>query len=242
MSKNIFNYLFAFLIFYSNLSFSDSVNSNLYSLDKNVFVGSIEFPNSVKNIPEVSIYKDGLKIKAETESYSKKIRFTISADKCVRTFYLLLAKEINPEIEKNTVKYLKIDVSENYKFYELTIFPSVQSSVNPLTKKEELRENLIWRIQEKKLNDNGVMPDDTLIIIFNPFYVEKLEGGNNLELPKIIIKKDVIQLAGSEKKLERESNELLLTSLDLNILHIDPAATIKHENGKKLTIAMSTPA
>jgi len=241
MNKKRFNSLFVFLMLTISGGFLDASNWDIYSLDKNVFVGNIIFPKDIKNLPQVSLYRRGIKIKTENEASNKKIQFTISEDKSCRKFYMLITKTVTPDIEENVVKYLKISPNQNYNLYELTIFTNQESAINPINKKEEIKETYSWQIQQKRINKEGIIPDDTLIVIFNPDYIDKLEGGSNLELPKIIIKKDILKQAGSEEKLTDETNELLLSSLDLKILHSNPASEVKPEYKKRLVVAMANP-
>lgn len=241
MNKKIFNSLFVFLMLAVTKNSLCSSSWDIYSIDKNIFVGSILFPKTIKSLPQIPIYRRGLKIKTETETSNNKIQFTIAEDRLCNKFYLLIANSIMPDIEENTVKYLTVDTKQDYKFYELNVFTNRELTTNPISKLEEVKETYFWNIQKRKLNSDGILPDDTLIIMFNPKYVDKLEGGSTLELPKIIIKKNILQLAGSEKMLTDETNERLLSSLDLNIIHTPPSCEIKPEYKKKLIVAMANP-
>ena len=74
MNKKIFKFSFVFLfsvltILTLSNNFLMASNWDIYSLDKNVFVGSIIFPKSIKNLPEISLYRRGLKIKTENEQW-----------------------------------------------------------------------------------------------------------------------------------------------------------------------------
>jgi len=207
---------------------------NMYSFDKNLFVGNMLFPHTISNIPQIPVYQKGLKIQTEVDNSSKKIQFTISEDKECRHFYLLITQYIQPKIEDNTVQCLKIEPGQTHKFYKITLIAKREDK--NLKDKDNI--SYSWKVKDKKLTQ-GIIPDDTLIILFNSDYVEKLDGGNDLELPKIIIKNNILELAGSEKKLHNEANEILMGSLDLNILHIKPTAEVKPEYKKKLVIAMS---
>lgn len=242
MNKNIFKFLFALLILILPKIYLNALNWDIYSIDKNVFVGSIIFPKTIKNLPQISLYRRGIKIKTENEDSNNKIQFTISEDKAYRKFYLLITKSIMPNIDDNTVKCLKIDPKQSYKLYEFTIYTNQELTINPINNLQETREIYSWNVQNIKLNSLGIIPDDTLIMIFNPNYIDSIEPGNSLELPKIIIKKNILELAGSEKNLSNETNELLLSCLDLNIIHTTPTSEIKKaDNNKKLIVAMANP-
>jgi len=97
-----------------------------------------------------------------------------------------------------------------------------------------------WIISEEKIAENGKIPDDALIIIFNPDFVQNLKGGTELELPKIIIKQNILEIAGgSEEKLHEEEVILLMSSLDLNLIHSKITPQIQQKPSKKLVIAIS---
>ncbi|MFC1842625.1 hypothetical protein ACFLYU_03135 [Candidatus Dependentiae bacterium] len=238
MYRKTLNFLFVTLIAISSVK---TFCWDMYSFDKNLFVGNILFPQTITKIPQISLYRRGLKIQAETENACKKVQFTISEDKECKRFYVLITPYLQPQIEDNTVKCLKIEAAQSYKLYEIKLFVTQDTrATSTFTKNtQKSKESYFWQIRERKIREDRAIPDDALIVIFNPDYVEKLEGGNDLELPKIIIKNNVLELAGSEKKLQAEADELLMASLDLNILHTKPTSEIKPEYKKKLVIAMS---
>ena len=163
---------------------------DMYSFDKNLFVGNIIFPQNIKTIPQISLYRRGLKIKPETDKASNKIQFTISDDKACNQFYILITRNVKAKIEDNTVHNLTVNPNQDYKFYRIQMIQIGGAPRHPLTEKsKDEKEEFAWRISELPINKNGIIPDDTLIIIFNPDYIEHLDGGNDLELPKIFIKK-----------------------------------------------------
>ncbi len=75
-----------------------------------------------------------------------------------------------------------------------------------------------WTIDPMALKENKI-PDDALIVCYTPQYVERMEGGSSIQLPKIIIKDNVLELAGSESNLIDSSITLLLSSLDTDAIH-----------------------
>lgn len=222
MNKKILSLLS--LLFLVATQHFEIVGWDVYSLDKNLFVGNIIFPSNIKTIPQVPLYQRGTKVQTEMDNPGKKIQFTLSEDKKQRDFYFLITQHVQPKVKNNIVKYLKVHQNQAYKLFHL--------------KRSGAK---LWKIQEEELSEKRIIPDETLIIIFNPSYVDKVTEGNNFELPKILIKKDILALAGSEEKLHDEANELLMACLDLNILHIKPTSEIKSDYKKKLVIAMSTP-
>jgi len=221
-----------------------STSWNMYSFDKNVFVGNIIFPQNVKSIPQISLYRRGIKIKSETDHDANKTQFTISEDKTCNEFYLLITQNVKANVKDNTVHNLAIDLNQNYKFYKIQMIQINGAPRHPLAEKNtDEKDEFAWQIASLNMHKDGVLPDNTLIIIFNPEYVEKLEGGNDLELPKIIIKKNILELAGSQEKLLVEADALIMGSLDfLTLSHIKPKPEIKLQAEKKLIMVMSNPA
>jgi len=215
---------------------------DIYSFDKNLFVGNIIFPQNMKDIPQISLYRRGLKIKTETDNASNKIQFTISDDKACNQFYILITKNIRAKVEDNTVHHLTADPNQS-KFYRIQIQIN-GTPRHPLTEKNNgTKAEFAWRITPLTIYESGIIPDNTLIIIFNPDYVDKLEGGNNLELPKIVIKKNILELAGSQEKLLQEADELIMGSVDfLTLSHIKPKPEIKLNPEKKVVMFMPNPS
>jgi len=226
-------YLLHIFMFFALFSLSSTNyawnHKTIYSFDKTLFVGSIVFPQTIKLIPEVSIYRGGVKIKTDTDHTSKKTQFTISDDKSCTTFYILVTQNIQPCVQDNTVKYLQVAPNERYKLYTL--------------EKIKTKDSHEWRISlEENRKKNRVIPDDTLIVIFNSDYVEKLARGNELELPRIIIQKNILDLVGgTEEKLHETEAELILSSLDHKLIHPKLTSQVKQDYKKKIVVVMSNP-
>ena len=221
-----------------------SISWDIYSFDKNLFVGNIIFPQDVKPIPQISLYRRGIKIKPETDHTANKIQFTISEDKACSHFYILITQNIKAKVEDNTVRNLTVNPKENPKFYRIQMIQTNRTPKHHLAQNNKNeKEEFSWKITRLKVHEDGIIPDNTLLIVFNPEYVEKLEGGNNLELPKIIIKKDILARAGSQAKLLEEANTLIMASIDfLTLSHIKPKPEVKLEAEKKLVMVMANPA
>ena len=136
--------------------------------------------------------------------------------------------------EDGTVQFLKIAPGQKYKFYRVRI------DRHDLGEGDEAPSP--WKIRQCRLIADGRIPDDTLMIVFDPECVEKLKGGNSLELPKIVMKKNMLDaFGGSEEKMHEKEAELLMSSLDLNIIHTKLTPEVKHDHQNKLVIAMANP-
>jgi len=231
-------FLILSVLFITNVKCTNDLEwsaTSIYSLDKVIYVGNILFPHSLQKTPQMAIYRGGQKIKTETDDTSKKVQFTISEDKNYKTFYVLIAQDIQPKIQNNTVQFLSVAPTQNYKFYKIE---HIKKSSDDANKKD----TYTWDIVGGKVRKDGRIPDNTLIIVYNPDYIEKLEGGNELELPKIIIKQNILEIGGgTEEKLHDEEAALLMASLKLNIIHTPEKSEIKQFRDKKLIIAMAKP-
>ncbi|HZW61357.1 MAG TPA: hypothetical protein VFF04_03960, partial [Candidatus Babeliales bacterium] len=179
-----------------------------------LFSGAIQFPETVKNIPDVRVYCSGNKIKCETDKESKRILFSICEDRSLTEFTLLIADSIFFELQENTVKYLKLNPKHPYKFYVLIlkeIVPEIFDTANNRNEQTTYK----WIIKEAALPFyNGRIPDNTIIICFDPNFIETVRGGNAVEFPTVFVKNNILNIIGSESKLHEKSAELLLSSLD----------------------------
>lgn len=201
------------------------VQSNYAFIEKKLFVGSIQFPK-LKSIPNVRIYYRGNKIKSETDQEGKKVTFSLSENKLSTFFYLLITEQIHSETENNTIKYFKIQTNQKYKLFSLELITDNKG-------KSE------WRIKEQQIPfKTGRIPDDAIIICYNPAFVEKIVGGTEIELPKIYIKDNIVSLVGSEDKLHDKSIELLLSSLDYDALHSTIKQAVKQDISLKTVVAL----
>jgi len=216
--------------------------TRIYSCDKSLFVGNIQFPQSLQRVPQISIYRGGIKINTETDNENKNIQFTISDDKNCKTFYILVAETIIPYVKNGTVQYLKVSPYQDYKFYKIDIVREGDQKNSIQNRLFEQNGSFKWKVREFPLGADGRIPDDTLMIIFDPECIAKIEGGTNLELPKIIMKQNMLDLFDrSEEKLREKETELLMSSLDLNIIHTKVTPELKHDHQRKLVVAMANP-
>ena len=63
-----------------------------------------------------------------------------------------------------------------------------------------------------------------------------MRGGNELELPKIYIKEDVLTLAGSDSQLHDQAIQALLSSVDYNALHSSIKQKVRQDLALKTII------
>jgi hypothetical protein len=238
--------------------------------NKTTLLGSIQFPKTILEVPQIRVYAEGTAIDdCISDNTTKKVSFSLNTDKYRSIFYLLVtpkpgqkAKEAQPElglVTQNTIDYLKVPQGQRYKLYKLELTTTLTGSRDfdlsgfdnhaNLFKKPvaqnapELAYN--WTIQETKLASTGRLPDDTIIICFNPDYVEGLKintdrDQHSFELPLVVIKENIVQLAGSLENLKFESDILIISALDSATFHAKPKQEFKTDSAKPKHIVRIT--
>ena len=200
---------------------------------------AIEFPKVVKTIPQICVYQGGEKFTCEIDQEGKRTCFTLPIDKTSTNFFLLIAEGLEYESEENTVQYLKVDSKTPYKFYRMELVRAPKKRYRtPSEKNKKQEEKDRWIIAETKLEESGRIPDDAIIVLLNANYVKEVKGDNGFELPSIIIREDVLSVAGSETELHDQSIELLLSSIDYNPLHSSFKVHTKQDQ-QKILVAMA---
>lgn len=205
--------------------------SPLFSLqvsNPTMFTIPVQFPAVLKTMPTLCMYYCGNRIKPDDYNAKNKILFSILENRLCTRFWLVITDTV-PQweiITENTIDHLKIDPSHNYKFYSLSLVMQEGAYA--------------WNIQEVAIPATGKLPDNTLILAYNPDFVDRLEGGNAIELPTIIIKQDIVDIAGSQELLHEQSIELLLSSLDYNALHANIEQDIRHDKHTKIVRTIVT--
>jgi hypothetical protein len=239
-------YLLSHILFILAISLTPAC----HGYTKAVLMGTIKFPKDITSIDPIRIYCQGMIIPTETNNSTKTISFTLPfEEKRKTTFNLLITENIAYErAEENTIRYLKISPHQSHKFYALELIKDNNQKIDDFTfahnAKDEKKKNqevtYHWRIDEQKIEGSGRIPDDTIIVYYKPEYVDKLEDGNSVELPYIIIKDDIVKLAGSEANLHEKSTSLLLSSLDLDALHAPIHQEVKQEYQRSRVTMITT--
>lgn len=207
------------------------------SSPKGIFYGTVQFPSTLEMTPNLRVYYAGRKLLCEANDATKQQSFAISEMRNRTFFYLLITPDIEFCSPDNTIGNLRLKKDRPYKFYtlELTMTPSK-------SKKRKLNDPVFeytWITKDINLASitGGKIPDDTIIVCYHPDYVQGLEGGNMVELPKILIKPDVVKHAGSEAKLYEQSDRWFLAALNTDTIH-DTTQTELRFNPKTI-LAMS---
>lgn len=189
-----------------------------------LFTIPIEFPTLLKKIPQnlqnIYLYYCGQRIHRDAHTTHNKLFFSILESRMITHFYLIIINSMpDPEfITGNVVDYLKIDDSHHYKFYSLSLIAQEA--------KNDKKTEYVWIIQEISIPSSGRLPDNTVIMSYDPDLVDHLEGGNAIELPTIILKKDISSL---EEITNQQSIEIILSTLDYNAFHEAAKTELIHD-------------
>lgn len=195
-----------------------------YGPNKTLMWGSIQFPKTVSNVPDIRIYYCGLRIKCEINNELKRITYAIPDVAHKTSFKLLITDELQYESELNVIKYLKVRENASYKFYQLDL---IYSTPNLCFLEQSLEteancqgSKTSWQIKEfRNVLDKGRIPDDTIIICCKPAYIDRLETNHSNALPTLKIRSDIVQITGSEQKLHEIADELIISLLDYDTIH-----------------------
>jgi hypothetical protein len=208
--------------------------------EKGLFIGSVQFPTSLEMVPDIRIYYAGKKVTAEVDNHAKKVIYTIPELKQRAVFYLLITPTIEFSSHENTVPYLKLNPHVPYKFYILELASTVPTNKNKKRDIAAFRPEYAWNIKEIKLDiTGGRIPDETIIIQYNPAFIQTIEGGNAIQLPKIVIRPDIVSMLGSEQKLHELSQKWFLAALHTDTIHESVQSPIKISPQPKTVLALT---
>jgi len=223
--------------------------------EKTSFVASVQFPKIMQKIPSLKVYCRGSKIPCDILERAKKITFTIEALKQSKKFHLLVTadkihpvlvntKKVDPSFEQNTIDYLKLLPTQQYKLYSLELIQEVvkegpTTAITPGMPVQKAEPKIVfsWKIEEIRLPETGRIPDDAIILRLNPDYIKTIKGGSAIALPTIFLKEEMIKKA--EDKFHEESIEVMLASLDIDTIHANVRQEIKRDHQLKTIIAMA---
>lgn len=205
---------------------------------KGIFYGTLQFPTALEMLPNVRAYYSGNKIIPEINESTKQISFAIPEARNRNFFYLLVTTGVEFCSTDNTVPYLRLKKGAPYKFYtlELCAIPSKLKK----RKRTDSGFEASWTVKEIDLAtiNNGKIPDETLIVCYHPDYVQSLEGGSMVELPKLVMRPDMIKLAGSELKLHEQSDKWFLAALNTDTIHDTVQSELRIIPQSKTVLAM----
>ncbi len=201
-----------------------------------VYPCTVEFPKTIKKVPELCIYHGGERFIGEIDTTGRRACFSLPIDRSCTHFTLLITQELQFESEDNTVQFLKIDAKQAYKFFTMQLRKgSRKRYVSSIDTKQQAEPDQ-WIIRPSKVSPDGRIPDETIIVLLNADYVERVEGDQGFELPTIYIKENVAEIAGSEQLMHDKSVEMILSSLDYKPIHANTKVATRQE-GERIIIA-----
>lgn len=200
------------------------------AIDKALWYLPIQFPAQVTQVPPVRVYYAGNKIASELDKETKQLTFAISEYKMRTSFYILIG-EIDFVSEQNTIKYLRVPHEQPYKLYRVTFKQNSEVDTEKEGASEDIYAQGSWKIASINLADDRRIPDDTIIVYYNPGFVKTIEGGNALELPKIVLDDQLLQKINNEQ-LYDASVRLVLSSLNCDTIHKKPDEELKFPSDK----------
>ncbi len=222
---------------------NQSRNNTLRDLPRNtnIYVASIQFPPAIKELPDIRAYFAGTKPICEKDNALHRLLFTISAERTMLKLYILVAE--NPSFHfDETVQYLK-QPNDAYKLWSVELMHKKQPEASGSKTVGGIKLNkdespYSWIIHEQTIDEKtGKIPDNTLVIKYNPKLVDHLEGGSGAELPKIMMASNILELVGSKEKLHDLSISYVLSALDLDTIHARCEQEIKyHPNVNRITV------
>jgi len=176
-------------------------------------VGSIAFPSSLASVPSLRVYYCGQKI--ATDTFGSTIRFTVNKESDNERMYVLVTTKIRPVSARlgmgdhliNTIDHLRVPNGQTYKFYALVRDKRVDGSSR-------------WRVERKlTLNESRCIPDDTLIVLWRPDCIAKLEDDSTQIFPRLVCKDDTVTRFGSEQLLHEFATEMWMEAINSDFFH-----------------------
>ena len=151
----------------------------------------------------------------------------------------------------NTVDHLEVPADKPYKLYKMAlretqaIQPESSDKLKLIGQVNKKNKNIDsqyqWAvIEELALNSDRLVPDETLIIRWNPAHVTGTGGGYENELPTLLLAENIVELFGSEKLLQQYAIELLLASLESSMFHATMSQEIKVAGNRVLSLPITT--
>ncbi len=204
-----------------------------------ICLGSVKFPMSVKNT-NLNIFYKGKKLSIDVHNKEKEVKlipYSLEEKKSNQQFHMIICSECEPcnytgSEKNNTIKYLYVPAKVQYKFYTLCAARSYND--------EGVVDGYLWTCIDERLLDDNIIPDNTIIFIFDADLVEGLnvksweQGSSARILPEIVIKKTV-----SKNDLYDALDRGSLASLPLNAIHQHNVTCVK-QMGKQSVLSIKS--
>ncbi len=144
------------------------------------FVGDIVFPCDID--PDLCLYYKGNKIQLDINHDKKTKRlgqlltpqelikivpYAFNEAKATQKIYLLICQRPEFSSSDNTINYLYVPQELSYKFYTLIATRKYND--------EGVADGYCWQVTQEKLSEDRIIPDNTVIFLFNADYISGLQ-------------------------------------------------------------------
>ncbi len=204
-------------------------------------LGTIQYPSTLKAlISPTRIYCNGKIASCSVDQQNKNISFFLPRYDSQYSFKLLIVDPRSIEWKNyqskyqteatNTISYRKLKEGDPYKLYTLLLVPEISSGEGKHIKYS-------WRIRQELLHDKEQrIPDDAIVLHTDPHWISHLDGSKGLEFT-VYMKKNVIELAGSEVEFRQKMNEIWAATLDSDTVHAPETQLAMKQVNNRIIIA-----
>lgn len=175
-----------------------------------LFLGTIKFPEELNN-NDLCLYYKGTKLATEWDKNNLSSQFSFVESKLSQTLYVLVCNDISCKADKdNTIQHLHV-IGDTYLCYEL--------QATRIYDEQDNFTSFSWDSKEIKLED-GIIPDNTVIFLFNPNLVEGLlvHTWNKNQAMRLVPTIRILNTATS-KEIIRAMTIARLKAVDIDTIH-----------------------
>ncbi len=189
----------------------------------NLMLGTIQFPKTLETVPNLRIYHSGKIISGKVDNANHTVSFSIPKYSSSQIRYSLIITEsiefASPkpapgQEASNIIEYIKVPDGSEYKLYTLLLVPRFSDEPG-----KQAKPNYHWRILQDRTRLNNKIPDDAIIVILDPSWIDTVRGESSIELPTINVKSNVVELSGSQQNFYDKFTQLLLAAIDSDTMH-----------------------
>lgn len=187
-----------------------------------LFVGTIQFPKQLNN-NDLCLYYKGQKLTTEWDTLSSSAQFSFLESKYAQELYIVVCNNFTHQTDtKNIIQHLQV-TDKSYKCYKLTATRIYNEEKNLI--------QFTWDIVDYVLCNN-ILPDNTLIFLFNPELIDGLQLHTwKKQQTMRIVPTICINNQATSKELIRTITIARLKAIDIDTIH-----TKEHSKSKKLSI------
>lgn len=190
---------------------------------RGLMIGTINFPKNLPTIPHVRIYYEGKIVNGTPDNQKKSISFSIPKLDQEFKFTLLITESIEfaisevkiKDTQQNTISFMKIPEEHTYKLYDLLLLPkfNTENSKKPTLEYQ-------WKVcSQLRCMPNRMVPDNALVLLLDPAWIESVQGTTEYEFPTITIDQARITENGSTEQFYKKTDEIILAAIDSDTMH-----------------------